>query len=79
MGVTANNKSTTGWRTVLTNKPILPGEKRTWEVVIEQCTANSNIMIGVCEKKTKVVLIYWTTYHCPGMVILWCRYRIYTP
>jgi len=53
LGVTANANATTGWRTVLAEKPITSGVRK-WEVILEKCTSTANIMIGVCEKNQKL-------------------------
>jgi len=52
-GVTANTNATTGWRTVIADKPITQGIRK-WEVVLEKLTPTANVMIGVCEKSHKL-------------------------
>lgn len=51
--VIANSTTTTGWRTVLSTRPITSGVRR-WEVVLDRVTSTANVMIGVCEKAHKL-------------------------
>ena len=51
--VIANSSTATGWRTVLSTRPITSGVRR-WEVVLDRVTSTANVMIGVCEKGHKL-------------------------
>lgn len=53
LGVTANGNALTGWRTAISEKPIISGVRK-WEVVLEKASPTTNIMIGVCEKNHKL-------------------------
>jgi hypothetical protein len=65
LGVTANANATTGWRTVLAEKPITSGVRK-WEIVLEKCTTTANIMIGVCEKTQKLNAYIGQSNTCKG-------------
>lgn len=53
LAVTASSLASSGWRTVMAQRPLKSGVNR-WEITLERLTPTANIMIGVCERSHRL-------------------------